>query len=66
MNKYSNSNDKEPTYKELINNSGESRSLSMQALQAARKVVWQYVDRLMQDASDAAKRAHYVQHMLIG
>ncbi len=38
----------------------------MQALQAARKGVWQDVDRLMQDAADAAKRAHDVQTMLIG
>ena len=50
---------------ELIINAGESRSLAMQALQAARKV-WQDVDRLMQDAADSAKRAHDVQTMLIG
>ena len=46
--------DMEATVMELIINAGESRSLAMQALQAARKGVWQYVDRLMQDAADAA------------
>ncbi|MDS7225392.1 PTS lactose/cellobiose transporter subunit IIA [Klebsiella pneumoniae] len=55
--------DMEATVMELIINAGESRSLAMQALQAARKGVWQDVDRLMQDA---AKRAHDVQTMLIG
>ncbi|MDE1648606.1 PTS lactose/cellobiose transporter subunit IIA [Klebsiella pneumoniae] len=58
--------DMEATVMELIINAGESRSLAMQALQAARKGGWQDVDRLMQDASDAAKRAHDVQTMLIG
>ncbi len=58
--------DMEATVMELIINAGESRSLAMQALQAARKGVWQDVDRLMQDAADAAKRAHDVQTMLIG
>ena len=47
--------DMEATVMELIINAGESRSLAMQALQAARKGVWQDVDRLMQDAADAAK-----------
>ncbi|MCE7490735.1 PTS lactose/cellobiose transporter subunit IIA [Klebsiella pneumoniae] len=51
--------DMEATVMELIINAGESRSLAMQALQAARKGVWQ-------DAADAAKRAHDVQTMLIG
>ena len=55
--------DMEATVMELIINAGESRSLAMQALQAARKGVWQDVDRLMQDAADAAKRAHDVQTM---
>ncbi|STV99800.1 PTS system cellobiose-specific transporter subunit IIA [Klebsiella pneumoniae] len=45
-------------------NAGESRSLAMQALQAAEKECAD-VDRLMQDAADAAKRAHDVQTMLI-
>ncbi len=58
--------DMEATVMELIINAGESRSLAMQALQAARKGVWQDVDRLMQDAADSAKRAHDVQTMLIG
>ena len=58
--------DMEATVMELIINAGEFRSLAMQALQAARKGVWQDVDRLMQDAADAAKRAHDVQTMLIG
>lgn len=48
--------DMEATVMELIINAGESRSLAMQALQAARKGVWQDVDRLMQDAADAAKQ----------
>ncbi len=43
--------DMEATVMELIINAGESRSLAMQALQAARKGVWQDVDRLMQDAA---------------
>ncbi|HGU6707068.1 TPA: PTS lactose/cellobiose transporter subunit IIA [Klebsiella pneumoniae] len=38
--------DMEATVMELIINAGESRSLAMQALQAARKGVWQDVDRL--------------------
>ena len=54
--------DMEATVMELIINAGESRSLAMQALQAARKGGWQDVDRLMQDAADAAN----VQTMLIG
>ena len=58
--------DMEATVMELIINSGETRSLAMQAVHAARKGVWQDVDRLMQDAADAAKRAHDVQTMLIG
>ncbi|BBK12152.1 PTS lactose/cellobiose transporter subunit IIA [Klebsiella quasipneumoniae] len=58
--------DMEATVMELIINAGESRSLAMQALQAARKGAWHDVDNLMEGAADAAKRAHDVQTMLIG
>lgn len=58
--------DMESTVMELIINAGESRSMAMQALRAAKQGEWQEVDCLLQGAADAAKRAHDVQTMLIG
>ena len=56
----------ESTVMELIINAGEARSFAMQALRAAKQHNWSQVDVLLTQASQASKRAHDVQTMLIG
>jgi PTS system cellobiose-specific IIA component len=56
----------ESTVMELIINAGEARSFAMQALRAAKQHNWAQVDVLLTQASQASKRAHDVQTMLIG
>ena len=56
----------ESTVMELIINAGEARSFAMQALRAAKQHNWEQVDVLLTQASQASKRAHDVQTMLIG
>ncbi|MDW6003164.1 PTS lactose/cellobiose transporter subunit IIA [Vibrio mangrovi] len=58
--------DLESTVMELIINAGESKSLAMQALASAKQGQWEEVDRLLEQSTEAAKRAHGVQTELIG
>jgi cellobiose PTS system EIIA component len=58
--------DLEATVMELIINAGESKSLAMQALICAKKGKWSEVDSLLEQSTEAAKRAHKVQTSLIG
>ncbi|WP_165311804.1 PTS lactose/cellobiose transporter subunit IIA [Vibrio ziniensis] len=58
--------DMESTVMELIINAGEARSCAMQALYAAKADQWQDVDQLLQQSTEASKRAHQVQTELIG
>ncbi|MBP2170276.1 PTS system cellobiose-specific IIA component [Erwinia toletana] len=56
----------ETTVMELIIHAGEARSLSMEALRAARKYEWATADELLSGATAAAKEAHKIQTALIG
>ncbi|MCU5774096.1 PTS lactose/cellobiose transporter subunit IIA [Erwiniaceae bacterium BAC15a-03b] len=56
----------ETTVMELIIHAGEARSLSMEALRAARKYEWAAADELLAGATAAAKEAHKIQTALIG
>ncbi len=58
--------DMESTVMELIINAGEARSCAMQALYAAKTGNWNDVDQLLQESTEASKRAHTVQTQLIG
>jgi cellobiose PTS system EIIA component len=58
--------DLESTVMELIINAGESKSCAMQALASAKQGKWDEVDNLLQESTEAAKRAHRVQTELIG
>ena len=57
--------DLESTVMELIINSGEARSCSMEALRAARESNFDKAGQLMADAKVAANLAHAVQTKLI-
>ncbi|KOC89397.1 MULTISPECIES: PTS lactose/cellobiose transporter subunit IIA [Winslowiella] len=56
----------ETTVMELIIHAGEARSLSMEALRAARKHDWATADQHLTAASAAAREAHKIQTALIG
>ncbi len=56
----------ETTVMELIIQAGEARSLSMEALRAARQYDWSTADAMLTAASAAAKEAHKIQTTLIG
>jgi len=56
----------ETTVMELIIHAGEARSLSMEALRAARKHDWDTADQHLTAASLAAREAHKIQTALIG
>ncbi|OSM99083.1 MULTISPECIES: PTS lactose/cellobiose transporter subunit IIA [Lonsdalea] len=58
--------DMESTVMELIINAGESRSYAMEALRAAKRGEWELVDEKLAASTEASKRAHDVQTMLIG
>ncbi|HDX8902200.1 PTS lactose/cellobiose transporter subunit IIA [Raoultella sp. WB_B2P2-3] len=58
--------DMESTVMELIINAGESRSYAMEALRAAKRGEWELVDAKLAASTEASKRAHDVQTMLIG
>ncbi|WP_213989687.1 PTS lactose/cellobiose transporter subunit IIA [Sodalis sp. dw_96] len=58
--------DMESTVMELIIHAGEARSESMEALRAARNREWLKADALLAAASEAARRAHRIQTLLIG
>ncbi|WP_315709584.1 PTS lactose/cellobiose transporter subunit IIA [Brenneria uluponensis] len=56
----------ESTIMELIINAGESKNLAMQALACAKKGEWDNIEKLLEQSSEAAKRAHKVQTEFIG
>lgn len=56
----------EQTVMELIINAGESKSLAMEALSAAKKGEWDKVDECLSLSAQASKRAHDMQTHLIG
>ena len=56
----------EQTVMELIINAGESKSLAMEALSAAKKGEWKKVDECLSLSAQASKRAHDMQTYLIG
>ncbi|MBJ7221477.1 MULTISPECIES: PTS lactose/cellobiose transporter subunit IIA [unclassified Brenneria] len=51
---------------ELIVQSGEARSCSMEALRASRKGAWEQVDQLLKMASMAMRKAQSIQSEFIG
>ncbi len=60
------SDELESVVMELIINAGQSKSLAMEALAAAKKGEWHLVDTRLTQAQEAAQLAHKVQTQLIG